>query len=44
MIEGHVRARNEKVAIVQQLVGQLPWDHSLVLLTKLKTDEARRRL
>jgi predicted nuclease of restriction endonuclease-like (RecB) superfamily len=32
-----------EVAIVQQLVGQLPWGHNLVLLTKLKTNEARRR-
>jgi len=28
-------------AIVQQAVGQLPWGHNLVLLTKLKTAEAR---
>jgi len=27
--------------IVQQLVGQLPWGHNLVLLTKLKTAEQR---
>jgi predicted nuclease of restriction endonuclease-like (RecB) superfamily len=27
--------------IVQQAVGQLPWGHNLVLLTKLKTAEAR---
>ena len=29
------------VAIVQQAVGQLPWSHNLVLLTKLKTPEQR---
>jgi predicted nuclease of restriction endonuclease-like (RecB) superfamily len=28
-------------AIGQQVVGQLPWGHNLVLLTKLKTREAR---
>jgi predicted nuclease of restriction endonuclease-like (RecB) superfamily len=28
-------------AIVQQAVGQLPWGHNLVLLTKLKEAEAR---
>jgi len=28
-------------AIVQQAVGQLPWGHNLVLLTKLKTAELR---
>jgi predicted nuclease of restriction endonuclease-like (RecB) superfamily len=28
-------------AIVQQLVGQLPWGHNLVLLTKLKTKKQR---
>lgn len=28
-------------AIVQQAVGQLPWGHNLVLLTKLKTPEQR---
>lgn len=28
-------------AIVQQAVGQLPWGHNLVLLTKLKTAERR---
>ena len=28
-------------AIVQQVVGQLPWGHNLVLLTKLKTAEQR---
>ncbi len=28
-------------SIVQQLVGQLPWGHNLVLLTKLKTDQQR---
>src|SRR5262249_30530612 len=28
-------------SIVQQPVGQLPWGHNLVLLTKLKTAEAR---
>lgn len=28
-------------AIVQQAVGQLPWGHNLVLLTKLKTSEQR---
>jgi predicted nuclease of restriction endonuclease-like (RecB) superfamily len=28
-------------AIVQPPVGQLPWAHQLVLLTKLKTPEAR---
>lgn len=28
-------------AIVQQAVGQLPWGHNLVLLTKLKVPEAR---
>lgn len=28
-------------AIVQQPVGQLPWGHNLVLLTKLKTPEQR---
>ena len=28
-------------AIVQQLVGQLPWGHNVVLLTKLKTAEER---
>ncbi len=27
--------------IVQQLVGQMPWGHNLVLLTKLKTAEQR---
>ena len=27
--------------IVQQLVGQLPWGHNLVLITKLKTKEER---
>lgn len=27
--------------IVQQAVGQLPWGHNLVLLTKLKTEEER---
>ncbi len=27
--------------IVQQAVGQLPWGHNLVLLTKLKTPQAR---
>ena len=27
--------------IVQQLVGQLPWGHNLVLLNKLSTQEAR---
>lgn len=27
--------------IVQQAVGQLPWGHNVVLLTKLKTKEAR---
>jgi len=31
------------VAIVQQLVGQLPWGHNLVLLTKLKDPKTRRR-
>jgi len=29
--------------IVQQLVGRLPWGHNLVLLTKLKAPEIRRR-
>ena len=29
------------VEIVQQAVGQLPWGHNLVLLTKLKDTEAR---
>ncbi len=28
--------------IVQQAVGQLPWGHNLVLLTKLKTSEERQ--
>ena len=28
-------------AIVQQAVGQLPWGHNLVLLTRLKTSEQR---
>ena len=28
-------------AIVQQAVGQLPWGHNLVLLTKLKSPEQR---
>lgn len=28
-------------SIVQQLVGQLPWGHNLLLLTKLKTREER---
>ena len=28
-------------AIVQQAVGQLPWGHNLVLLTKLKTTDLR---
>jgi predicted nuclease of restriction endonuclease-like (RecB) superfamily len=28
-------------AIVQQLVGRLPWGHNLVLLTKLKTHQQR---
>ncbi len=28
-------------AIVQQAVGQLPWGHNLVLLSKLKTPELR---
>lgn len=28
-------------AIVQQAVGQIPWGHNLVLLTKLKTPEQR---
>ena len=28
-------------AIVQQAVGQLPWGHNLVLLTKLKTQDMR---
>jgi len=27
--------------IVQQPVGQLPWGHNLVLLTKLKTEKDR---
>jgi predicted nuclease of restriction endonuclease-like (RecB) superfamily len=30
-------------AIVQQLVGQLPWGHNLVLLTRLKDTAARRQ-
>jgi predicted nuclease of restriction endonuclease-like (RecB) superfamily len=30
-------------AIVQQLVGRLPWGHNLVLMTKLKDAEARRQ-
>ncbi|MFZ2956559.1 MAG: PDDEXK nuclease domain-containing protein [Candidatus Ozemobacteraceae bacterium] len=30
-------------AIVQQLVGQLPWGHNLVLLSRLKDPERRRR-
>lgn len=29
-------------AIVQQLVGQLPWGQNLLLLTKLKTREERQ--
>lgn len=29
--------------IVQQLVGQLPWGHNLVLLSKLKDPESRKR-
>lgn len=29
--------------IVQQLVGQLPWGHNLVLLSKLKNEENRKR-
>lgn len=32
-----------EVEIVQQLVGQLPWGHNLVLLTKLKTPDTRRQ-
>jgi predicted nuclease of restriction endonuclease-like (RecB) superfamily len=32
----------DEAAIVQQPVGQLPWGHNLVLLTKLKTPEARQ--
>ncbi len=31
----------DEEALVQQPVGQLPWGHNLVLLTKLKTAEAR---
>ncbi|MGE6758616.1 PDDEXK nuclease domain-containing protein [Corallococcus interemptor] len=31
----------DEAAIVQQPVGQLPWGHNLVLLTKLKTKQAR---
>lgn len=31
----------DKSSIGQQPVGQLPWGHNLVLLTKLKTPEAR---
>ncbi len=31
----------EEETIVQQAVGQLPWGHNLVLLTKLKTAEDR---
>lgn len=31
----------DAAAIVQQPVGRLPWGHNLVLLTKLKTVEAR---
>ncbi|WP_426992450.1 PDDEXK nuclease domain-containing protein [Methylomonas sp. CM2] len=31
------------VEIVQQLVGQLPWGHNLVLLSKLKDAENRKR-
>jgi predicted nuclease of restriction endonuclease-like (RecB) superfamily len=30
-----------EVAIVQQAVGQLPWGHNLVLLTKLKDPQSR---
>jgi predicted nuclease of restriction endonuclease-like (RecB) superfamily len=30
-----------ETAIVQQAVGQLPWGHNLVLLSKLKTPDAR---
>ena len=30
-------------AIVQQLVGRLPWGHNLVLMTKLKDAEVRRQ-
>jgi predicted nuclease of restriction endonuclease-like (RecB) superfamily len=29
-------------AIVQQLVGQLPWGHNVLLLTKLKDPDQRR--
>ncbi|WAK00408.1 PDDEXK nuclease domain-containing protein [Methylobacter sp. YRD-M1] len=32
---------NDSDAIVQQAVGQIPWGHNLVLLTKLKTPEQR---
>jgi len=32
---------NDNDAIVQQAVGQIPWGHNLVLLTKLKTPEQR---
>jgi predicted nuclease of restriction endonuclease-like (RecB) superfamily len=28
-------------SIVQQAVGQLPWGHNIVLLTRLKTPEWR---
>ncbi|AFE07330.1 hypothetical protein COCOR_07107 [Corallococcus coralloides DSM 2259] len=31
----------DEAVIVQQPVGQLPWGHNLVLLTKLKTTKAR---
>jgi predicted nuclease of restriction endonuclease-like (RecB) superfamily len=32
-----------EAAIVQQLVGRLPWGHNLMLLTKLKDETARRQ-
>jgi len=32
---------NDTDAIVQQAVGQIPWGHNLVLLSKLKTSEQR---
>jgi len=30
-----------ETSIVQQAVGQLPWGHNVVLLTKLKSQEQR---
>ncbi|WP_233587422.1 YhcG family protein [Corallococcus sp. CA049B] len=35
------KAWPDEASIVQQPVGQLPWSHNLVLLTKLKTTQAR---